>query len=99
MRNLTLASKYGDKADCPACSGEVVVDLVAPGRFTKGTCGQCGGLIGHYASINVAYEHVRPTLVSGSDTRTMYFDQTFENPDGRRHGWCEVSTRYVVQYG
>ena len=78
--------------ECVACSGHLtgIADRVA-------TCDKCGGVHGHEAVLVAVVNVDKPMLEDADPRGTRYFDVTID--ETRIHGWFDVLSMRVVQYG
>ena len=76
---------------CSGCSGNLT-----PIAAWASLCDDCGGLHATERAIPALVRVDEPMLASGRNE--MYFDITRDN-DQRVHGWFDVLSRRVTQYG
>ena len=85
---------YNDTSytECVACSGEL--KGLAPG---VAICDNCGGVHGHETVLAAIVDVESPMLDSDNFDGARYFDVTVDSQ--RIHGWFDVLTKRVMQYG
>lgn len=107
MKSFDSNSRFGDKAECPGCSGKVIAMMYVANRFVGGFCDQCNGLVGHgetyYDTLAfVLGNFLPPSYVPLHTTEQRYFDLTFgdgHGGTGRRHGFYDQTTHLLTQVG
>ena len=82
---------YYPEGECVACSGKLV-EIVEWAAW----CEECGGIHATEAAIPCMVNTHAP-MFQGESNDMLYFDITTWNR--RIHGWVDMPTRRVVQYG